>query len=535
MKSQIKSKQRIIDYGEVFTPQHIVNAMLDLVKQETERIDSHFLEPACGTGNFLVAILERKLMVVERHYSNNQSEYEHHAILAVSSIYGIDILKDNVEECRQRLFAVFDEAYTRLFGEKTQKQCRETVRYILKKNIVHGNTLAMETVGQNPQPIVFSEWSMVNGGLFKRKDFALHELVSYGSVKEFSLFSYVNSKELTTGFDVIISNPPYQSDDAGYGRSASPIYHHFINQAKRLNPRFIVMIIPSRWFAGGKGLDEFRKEMLNDERIRKLVDYTSSAGIFPSVNIAGGVCYFLWERDSRGPCEVTNFYNGQPVVSKRQLNEFPVFVRCSRAIPIIRKVLAKNENGGRRLSKVISPSNPFGILGHYTPKEKGIPCWFKQRIGFRFVDPKDVTDNNNLLNKWKLLIPRLPRTGDFSKPIAFYYEANTRIARPGECCTESWLVACAFDTMEEVEAFKSYLFTKIVRFLLLQAVTSQHVKRKCFYFVPDLGKYEGIYTDEMLMERWGITKEEFEFIESKIRNAGNKKHAKEERVKECIE
>ncbi len=324
-------------------------------------------------------------------------------------------------------------------------------------------------------------------------------------------------------FDVIIGNPPYQlSDGGGLGRSAMPIYNRFVTQAKMLSPRFLVMIIPSRWFAGGKGLDEFRKEMLNDDRIRKLVDYENSADVFPVVDIVGGVCYFLWERDSHGVCEVTNFYNGQPVVSKRQLDEFPVFIRHSQAIPIIRKVLAKNDNGGKRLSEVVSPRKPFGLPSTYTPKKTGIPCWFKRRIGLKFADPKDVRDDRNLLNKWKLLIPKAPIAGqtDFSKPVAFYYEANTRIAKPGECCTESWLVACAFDTRREVESFKSYLFTKTVRFLLLQAVITHDVARGSFCFVPDLGKYEGIYTDEMLMERWGITKEEFEFIKSRIRDVG---------------
>lgn len=321
-------------------------------------------------------------------------------------------------------------------------------------------------------------------------------------------------------FDVIIGNPPYQLSDAGYGRSASPIYHHFVTQAKKLNPRFLVMVIPARWFIGGKGLDEFRNTMLNDDRIRKLVDYENSAAVFPGVDIAGGICYLLWERDYHGFCEVTNFYDNSPSVSIRKLNEFPVFIRHSRALPIIRKVLAQNENGGKRLSEVISPRKPFALPSTYKPQKDGIPCWFKQRIGLQYADPNDVKDDREILNKWKLLIPRAPIAGqtDFSKPIAFYYEQNTRIAKPGECCTETWLVACAFDTKEEVESFKSYLFTKIIRFLLLQAVISQDVTRENFYFVPDLGKYEGVFTDEMLKERWGITDEEFTFIESRIRN-----------------
>lgn len=173
----IKSKQRVADYGEVLTPPHIVNAMLDLVKQETERIDARFLEPACGTGNFLVEVLKRKLSVVEKRYRKSQLDYERYAVLATSSIYGIDILEDNAEECRQRLFQTFDAAYTALFDEKTKPACFESVRFILKRNILQGDALSLQTVGDNPKPIVFSEWSMLNRSYFKRRDFAFHELL----------------------------------------------------------------------------------------------------------------------------------------------------------------------------------------------------------------------------------------------------------------------------------------------------------------------------------------------------------------------
>jgi len=177
MISHVKSKHRVAQYGEVLTPKHIVNAMLDLVQQETERIDSRFLEPACGTGNFLLEILERKLKVVESRYGKSQLDYERYAILAISSIYGIELLEDNVEECRKRLFEVFDAAYTRLFKTKAKEQCRKAARYILKCNIVHGDALTLKTVGENPQPIVFSEWSLVNGSMIKRRDFMLSFLL----------------------------------------------------------------------------------------------------------------------------------------------------------------------------------------------------------------------------------------------------------------------------------------------------------------------------------------------------------------------
>ncbi len=200
MNEQVVSKQRVADHGEVLTGKREVNAMLDLVKSETERIDSRFLEPACGTGNFLAEILERKLRVVEARYGKSQLDYERHAILAVSSVYGIDILEDNVRQCRQRLFGIFDLNYLRLFKGKSHDDCRESVRYIIERNIVHGDALSLKTVEDNPKPIVFSEWSLVNGSMFKRRDFTFHGLLAHEAIKEMPLFSDL-------GEDVFIPTP----------------------------------------------------------------------------------------------------------------------------------------------------------------------------------------------------------------------------------------------------------------------------------------------------------------------------------------
>lgn len=188
-EQHVVSKQRVVDYGEVYTPKRVVNAMLDLVKQETERIESRFLEPACGTGNFLAEILTRKLQVVEKRYRKSRLEYERNAVLAVSSLYGIDILEDNVAECRKRLLEVFDEAYTRLFKKTAREECRAAVRYILQRNVVWGDALTLQTVGESPQPIVFSEWSPVNGSMLKRRDFAFHELLPGEEQKELPLLA----------------------------------------------------------------------------------------------------------------------------------------------------------------------------------------------------------------------------------------------------------------------------------------------------------------------------------------------------------
>ncbi len=200
MDRQVISKQRVADHGEVLTGKREVNAMLDLEKSETERIDSRFLEPACGTGNFLAEILERKLRVVEIRYSKSQLEFERYSILAISSIYGIDILEDNIKQCRERLFAIFDLNYLRIFKNKSSDDCRESVRYILERNIIHGDALSLKTVGDNPKLIVFSEWSPVNGSMLKRRDFTFHGLLARESVKKLSLFSDL-------GEDVFIPTP----------------------------------------------------------------------------------------------------------------------------------------------------------------------------------------------------------------------------------------------------------------------------------------------------------------------------------------
>ncbi|MBT4338652.1 MAG: N-6 DNA methylase [Bacteroidetes bacterium] len=194
MEQQVKSKKRIADHGEVFTPEREVNAMLDLVKQETERIDSRFLEPACGTGNFLVEILKRKLTVVESRYKKNQLEYERYTIIAISSVYGIDILEDNVVECRNRLFQILDDKYTTIYKSNCKEKCRKSIKYILEKNILRGDALTLMTIGNGDKPIVFAEWSAVNGSMIKRRDFTLANLLESQPIDGLNLFSDLGDK-----------------------------------------------------------------------------------------------------------------------------------------------------------------------------------------------------------------------------------------------------------------------------------------------------------------------------------------------------
>jgi hypothetical protein len=206
MESHVISKQRVADHGEVLTGKREVNAMLDLVKHETERIESRFLEPACGNGNFLTAILERKLAVVEKRYGKSQLEFERYAILAVSSIYGIDILEDNVHQCRHRLYGVFDwDFYSRIFKNRAKNKCREAIRFILERNIVWGDALTLKTVSEPQGHIIFSEWSLVNGSMLKRRDFTFHGLLEHEKIKGLPLFSDL-------GEDVFIPTPETRAE-----------------------------------------------------------------------------------------------------------------------------------------------------------------------------------------------------------------------------------------------------------------------------------------------------------------------------------
>ena len=198
--SRVITKKRVADHGEVLTGKREVYAMLDLVKQETDRIDSRFLEPACGNGNFLGVILERKLAAVEKRYGKSQLDFERYAVLAVSSIYGVDILDDNVRQCRHRLYGVFESVYSRLFKNHAKDKCRDAVRFILERNIVWGDALTLKTVGERSDYIVFSDWSPVNGSMFKRRDFTFHSLLEHEGMKELPLFSDL-------GEDVFIPSP----------------------------------------------------------------------------------------------------------------------------------------------------------------------------------------------------------------------------------------------------------------------------------------------------------------------------------------
>lgn len=330
-----------------------------------------------------------------------------------------------------------------------------------------------------------------------------------------------NSSKQEMKFNAVVGNPPYQVNDGGNSNSAKPIYNLFVDIAKAINPTYVSMIMPARWYIGGKEPTTFRQTMMNDKHIKYIADFENFQWVFPTADIAGGICYFIWDRNYNNDCLFVNKnISSNFSILKRPLNEFDVIVRQNEAIPILHHIKSLNINNGKTLSEVITARKPFALSTDYSPQLKGIPCWFTQRKGLQYAKESDFVDNNNILNKWKLLIPITPIAGqtDFSKPVGFYYDGNVRIAKPGEICTESWVVAFTSENEDEIISFKTYLFTKIVRFLLLQSVISQHVTREHYRFVPDLGTYTGIYTDERLCNEWGITDKQWEYIDSRIKS-----------------
>lgn len=315
-------------------------------------------------------------------------------------------------------------------------------------------------------------------------------------------------------FDVIVGNPPYQLSDGGAKASASPIYNLFVHQAKKLNPRFLTMIIPSRWFGGGKGLNDFREEMLNDKRIRKIVDFEDANECFPGVDLAGGVCYFLWNRDSPGSCEVVNKHNNSAVISTRDLNEFETFIRHSEAIPIIRKVLAKDE---AKMNGQVSSRKPFGLPTTERPAKKG-DIILRWQNGEGPFNRKDVLIGAEMINKWKVITSYVgyDHAGNPGKDGRRRVLSRIDILPPETICTETYLVIGAYQKKAAAANLVSYMKTRFFRFLVAQFMYSHHITKESYSFVPLLDMNEE-WTDAMLYSRYEISKEEVAFIESKIR------------------
>lgn len=339
-----------------------------------------------------------------------------------------------------------------------------------------------------------------------------------GDSRENYAYSFIHgtypTKEMADmKFDVIVGNPPYQIDSDGNTRTM-PIYHKFVEQAISMDPRYIVMIIQSRWFAGGLGLDDFRAKMIADRRLAKLVDNPKLFDCFPGVEIKGGVSYFLWDREHDGDCEFSTRVDGKVLSTMtRDLRAGQgVLMRDNRAASIVERVRSA---GYPSVEDRFAPQVPFGLRTNYggaqdAPFTGSVPVVYGSRIGY--VRPDQLERLHDWVDRWKVLIPK---AGDGHGREVSYVVGEPIALAPGSACTQTYLIAGSFDTREETENYARYMITKLYRFLVLQRKLTQDLTPDRFKFVPMMDMTRA-WSDQDLYEHFGLTEEEREYVESTI-------------------
>jgi site-specific DNA-methyltransferase (adenine-specific) len=316
-------------------------------------------------------------------------------------------------------------------------------------------------------------------------------------------------------FDVVIGNPPYQLDDGGYGTSAAPIYQLFVQNALNLEPRYAVFVTPSRWMAGGKGLDSYRAQMLADKRLRSIVDYPKLYEGFPGVKLRGGVSYFLWDRGHHGPCSFQTIWDGQPTgpAMSRHLDTFDVLVRRNEAVSILEKILTQ---GAASFSSHISSGKPFGLRTFFHGSEdtrkirEPVKLFGSRKVSW--IERSAIPINQGWIDQWKVLMTAVQGT---SAAVETNFLSKPIVAEPGTACTETYLVAGHFETKGEALSCASYLRTRFVRFLVSLRKATQHATRDVYAFVPVV-PLDQEWTDAKLYQRYGLGPEEIAFIESQV-------------------
>ncbi len=479
---------------EVFTPPQLASQMLDMLPDELwSNENARFLDPASKSGVFLREIAKRLDSGLEQKIPNRQERINH---IMKNQLFGIAITELTSLLSRRSLY------------------CSKSAN----------GKYSVCTAFENPEGNIHFrriEHSWQDG----RCSFCGANQANYARGEELETYAYefIHSKNLeqifNMKFDVIIGNPPYQLSDGGYGRSATPIYHRFVEQAKKLNPRYLTMIIPSRWFAGGKGLDRFRYEMLNDARISTLVDYPDSTECFPGVDISGGVCYFLWNRDHNGNCKIITHIEGKISKKERPLLDegIKTFDRYNDAIPIMHKVISKKE---KSFSELVSPRKPFGFSTNFNSFESDrFPNCVKY-IGYKkvgYISYNQIKENIDWVEKYKVYISMA-----YGERIASSYWVLGKpfLGQPGTCCSETYLVIGPFSTKTEADNVISYIHCRFFRFLVLLNKPTQHATSKVYSLVP-IQDFSESWTDEKLYKKYNLTSEEIEFIEKMIRPMDN--------------
>jgi len=488
---------------EVFTPPKLVNEMLDLLPAELwSNPDARFLDPVSKTGIFLREMAKRLMHGLEQQIPDEQQRRDH---IFTRQLYGIAITELTSLLSRRSLYCskTADGKYSVC---EAFDNAQGNIRY-----------QRLQHTWQNGK----CTYCGASREVYDRDD-AL-ETYSYNFIHTENPEKIFNMK-----FDVIIGNPPYQLSDGGFGASAKPIYHKFVEQAIKLNPRYISMIIPARWFAGGRvgELTEFREKMLRDKRIRIIHDFQDARYCFPGVEIKGGVNYFLWDRDNEGTCKVCS-HTGDAITSEveRFLLEkgATTFIRYNEAIPILKKVQAKKE---KSFSDLISANDPFGFdvrvegsMKRIKPKFKHSPFdgainfyyngWRREGIGY--IDKKYVKKNFDWVNQHKLFVAKAVGTGDSKTDLIKPF-----IPENPSCTSETYLVIGPFKSEEIMENVLSYISTRFFHFMVSLKKITQETRRGVYEFVP-IQNFSEPWTDEKLYTKYGLTEDEIAFIESMIR------------------
>ncbi len=505
---------------EVFTPPELANRMLDMVAEAWAADHDganiwadktvRFLDPVTKSGVFLREITSRLTAGLAAEIPDLEERVNH---ILTQQVYGI--------------------AITHL----TSLLARRSV-YCSKR--ANGKYSIADGFDSEAGNIWFErlEHTWVGG----KCTFcgASQSTLDRGAELETHAYAFIHTEDIKTRmtelfggtmqFDVIIGNPPYQlTDGGGTGTSAMPIYNTFVDQAKRLNPRLLSMVIPSRWFTGGKGLDEFRRSMLEDDRLRSIDDFVISSDIFPGVALKGGVCYFLWERDNRGPCRITTHFKEEPPsMSIRPLLEegANVFVRFNDGLSILKKVVAV-ESGtigslllpdGIRFDRLVSTRRPFGLNSKFRGKiAKGANDVLVYQSGGSGYMPRASVENGiDLIDKWKVFVGfAAPGTGN-KDTYPHKIISTPFLGEPGSISTETYLCIGPFDSKIEAESVLSYLSCRLTRLLILLHKPSHNTTRRVYTFVPTQ-EWNRIWTDEALYAKYGISDSEIAFIEKVVR------------------
>lgn len=470
---------------EVFTPPVLANRMLDLLPPEVwTNPDLRFLDPGCKSGVFLREAAKR-LMAGLAHAIRDEAVRREH--IFKNMLHGIAITELTAQISRRTLYYSKDAS-----SEQSVVQLPRADGNIRYRNIAH----------------TFKSGSCVHCGA---PEAAARDLAALESHAYLFLHEYLDP---TMKFDVIIGNPPYQLKDGGHGASASPLYHKFVQQAMAANPQYISMIIPSRWFAGGKGMSDFREKVLKDEQFRVLVDYTDAKDCFPGVDISGGVCYFLWARNSKGDCTVITNHAGNATTSIRALDDFDTFVRFSEAVEIIHKVRKLKEP---TMDSVVSSHKPFGLRTNARPQSAGeLSLVWNNGVGP--FPREEVPAGRELIDKWKVITSRVSydHAGQSDKNGQRRVFSRLEVLPPKAICTETYLVVGVYETEQEATNTLVYLKSKFVRFLVAQLAYSQDFNKDKFALVPILDM-TAMWTDEKLYKRYCLSDAEVAFIESMIK------------------